>query len=304
VRNSQQKGDALEAAVEAIEGLILRSSPNVKDKSYLIESKKIITVDGVHHEIDLFVTFDLGPGYTAVYIFECKNWQDAVGKNEIIVFAEKIAAARAQHGFFIAKSFTADAKAQADKEPRIKLVLAIEHDPVSTIVPFGYHSARQTPTHVRLDFKVWGPRPSEPIKLDMPKAVVTLNGTRVDFLDYMNVWATEAMNESTRTFPSGTLAVGIYQREVRSERAFDEGVLTIDGNKIRTATITVQFDIILVRPAIKSHFEISGRGRVISFEEHKLGDMTMHKVQFTFAGSVPADEDEAESDTDDDQSSA
>ena len=241
-----------------------------------------------------------------MYIFECKNWQDAVGKNEIIVFAEKIAAARAQHGFFIAKSFTADAKAQANKEPRMELVLAIEHDPVNTILPFGFHSVRQTPTHVRLDFKVWGPGASEPVKLDMPKAVVTLNGTRIDFLDYMNVWAMEAMNETTRTFPSGTLAEGIYQREGKSQRAFEEGVLTIDGNKIRTATITVQFDIILVRPAIKSHFEIGGRGRVISFEEHKLGDMTMHKVQFTFAGPVPADEDEPESDTDpeNDQSSA
>jgi len=36
---SQQKGDALESAVLAIEGMILRSSPNVKEKTYRIESK-------------------------------------------------------------------------------------------------------------------------------------------------------------------------------------------------------------------------------------------------------------------------
>ena len=146
---AQHKGNALEEAVRAIEETILRTSPNVKDKTYRIESKKIINADDVHHEIDLVVTFDLGPGNKPVYIFECKNWQEAVGKNEIIIFAEKIAAAGAQRGFFVAKSFTSDAVAQADKEPRMELVIAAEHDPVSTILPFGYHSIFNRPTHTR-----------------------------------------------------------------------------------------------------------------------------------------------------------
>ena len=47
---AQQKGNALEAAVLAIEEVILRTSPNVKEKTYLIESKKLINVGGVHHE--------------------------------------------------------------------------------------------------------------------------------------------------------------------------------------------------------------------------------------------------------------
>jgi hypothetical protein len=89
VTTAQEKGNALEAAVLAIEELILRTSPAVKEKTYVIESKKIINAGGVRHEIDLFVTFELGPGYNPVFIFECKNWQEAVGKNEIIVFCRK-----------------------------------------------------------------------------------------------------------------------------------------------------------------------------------------------------------------------
>jgi hypothetical protein len=143
---------------------------------------------------------------------------------------------------------------------------------------------------VRLDFKNWGSGPSGQIKLDLPTAVVLLNSNSIDFLDYINVWATEAINEYMRTFPSGMLPDGIYQREVKSERSFNEGVLKINEHSIRTAAITVQFDITLVRPAIKSDFEISGRGRVISFVEHMLGDMTMHKVQFTFAQPIPEDD--------------
>jgi len=54
VTTSQEKGNALEAAVLAIEERILRTSPNVKEKTYLIESKKLINVAGVRHEIDLF----------------------------------------------------------------------------------------------------------------------------------------------------------------------------------------------------------------------------------------------------------
>jgi hypothetical protein len=285
--SSYQKGNALEDAVRAIEELILRASPNVKEKSYLVESKKVITVGGVHHEIDLFVSFELGPGYKSIYIFECKNWKEAVGKNEIIVFAEKIAAAGAQRGFFIAKSFTVDALAQASKEARMELVFASEHDPVNTIAPFGYHTTRTTPTHVTIEFTKWGARLTERVKIDLPKAVATRNGNPLDLLEYINAWGTEAITESMRTFPSGTLPEGIYQRECSSERSFAEGVLTINETSMQTATITVQFDIILVRPAIKSDFEVNGRGRVISFEEHKVGDMTMYKVQFTLAGSMP-----------------
>jgi hypothetical protein len=209
----QQKGNALEEAVRAIEELILRTSPNVKEKTYLIESKKIINAGGVHHEIDLFVTFELGPGYKPIYIFECKNWKDAIGKNEIIVFAEKIAAVGAQRGFFVAKSFTADAIAQAEKESRMELVTAAEHDPASTILPFGYQTTFTKAIHVRAVFSKWGTPGTKLVKYDLSQATATLNGSSLNLLDYMNAWVTQAMNESMLTFPSGTLVDGTYQRE-------------------------------------------------------------------------------------------
>jgi hypothetical protein len=278
----QQKGNALEAAVLAVEKLILGTSPNVKEKTYRIESKKIINVGGVHHEIDLFVTFELGPGYSPIFIFECKNWKDAVSKNEIIVFAEKIAAAGAQRGFFVAKSFTADALAQAKKEPRMELVAVTEHDPASTIMPFSYQSTFTKPTHVKAAVKKSGIPGTKSVKMDLSQAVATLNGSPLNLLEYMNAWVIEAMNQTMLTFPSGTLADGTYQRECASERTFAEGTFTVNDIPIGTATIDVQFDVYLVRPAIKSHFEINGRGRVISLEAHTVGDVTMTEVQFTF----------------------
>src|ERR1700722_8924757 len=108
-----EKGNDLEKVVAGIERHILHTSPNLCENPFLIESKKIICVGGVHHEIDIFVTIDSARGYKSVYIFECKNWTDAVGKNEVIIFSQKIGAAQAQHGYFVAKSFTRDAEAQA-----------------------------------------------------------------------------------------------------------------------------------------------------------------------------------------------
>lgn len=90
---SHEKGNALELAVRAIEVAILRTSPSYNEKTFLIESKKIIQVGGVRHELDIWVRVALGVGYDAIFILECKNWQEKIGKNEIIVFTEKIQAA-------------------------------------------------------------------------------------------------------------------------------------------------------------------------------------------------------------------
>jgi hypothetical protein len=202
------------------------------------------------------------------------------------VFAEKIAAAGAQRGFFVAKSFTADAEAQANKEPRMKLVVAAEHGPASAILPLGYQSRFQKVTHVKAIFRKPGSVGARVERYDISQATPTLNGNPLNLLEYMNAWVTEAINESMRTFPSGTLAEGIYKRECTAERSFGEGVLIVNGTPIGTATITVQFDIHLVRPAVKSHFEIGGRGRVISFEAHTVGDATINQVDFIF-GAAP-----------------
>src|SRR5258708_6316200 len=94
----KEKGDALELAVQAIESSILKASPSYQEKTFTIEGQKIVTVADVRHEVDIWVSVDLGEGYTALFIFECKNWEESVGKNEIIVFAEKIRALQAQRG--------------------------------------------------------------------------------------------------------------------------------------------------------------------------------------------------------------
>lgn len=91
-----------------------------------------------------------------------------------------------------------------------------------------------------------------------------INGKVLNLLEYLNVWVIEAMNGSMLTFPSGTLAEGVYERECESDRTFPEGVFVINDTNIQSASINVQFEIYLVRPTVKTHFEINGRGRFLS----------------------------------------
>jgi len=86
----QQKGNTLENAVRGIENLLLSLSPSLQKETYKIESKKIISVGEVRHEIDVFVSVDLGSGYKSVFIFECKNWKDPVSKNEVIILVKRL----------------------------------------------------------------------------------------------------------------------------------------------------------------------------------------------------------------------
>jgi hypothetical protein len=132
--SSQQKGDALEVAVAAIEHVILHNSLSVS--GIQLERKKRINVGGVHHEIDLFLTIDSGAGYKSIFIFECKNWQDAVNKNEIIIFSKKILDSSAAMAFFVAKAYTSDAIAAAKLDPRIVLYTAIKYDPTKEATEF------------------------------------------------------------------------------------------------------------------------------------------------------------------------
>ncbi len=260
-----EKGNALESAVAAIEHHILSTSPNLREKTFLIESKKILVVDGVHHEIDVFVTIDLGDGYESVFIFECKNWSDAVGKNEIIIFEKKIEVARAQHGYFVAKSFTKDAESQAATNGRVDLLRASEHNPAITPRPFDFHTNLISPIHAETTFFVRGGDHSALKTLDLKVASAKLHGSAIGLCHYLNKWAEEAASKDVLHFRSERKKDDDYEREVASRRDFPPGEFVVDDRDIERAESFVRYNVRVVRPAIVSHFEVESRGRVVSF---------------------------------------
>lgn len=234
----------------------------------------------MHHEIDIFVTIDLGQGYKSVFIFECKNWADAVGENEIIVFQEKLDAGQAQHGFFVAKSFTADAKAQASKEPRLSLLFVTEHSPEATPVPFDFHIINLELLHIDATFHGWKHAGEESL-VDLNTARANFQGSPVNIDQYLKAWAVDASNTKALAFRSERCPQGAYDQSTSAIREFGDGEFLLEGESIKKAELSVAFRVHVLRPPIVSHYEVRSRGRSLRFAPVGFGEDAM-QVSLTF----------------------
>jgi len=183
-----QKGIHLEDAVRLIEQTILNSKPGLKDFPFSIETRKIFVADGVRHEIDVYVEIDLGHGYKSLFIFECKNWEDPVGKNELIIFSEKLKITNAQKGYFAANKLTKDAANQAAKDERIELLQIAADNSILLSFP-DFHSIErdQSKMHTNANCIKRGTEQdnieSQPISPDDCK--IELNGRSIDLTTHI-----------------------------------------------------------------------------------------------------------------------
>ena len=269
----QEKGDALEVAVAAIEHVILLNSPTLKGTPQF-ERKKRINVGGVHHEIDLYLTIDSGAGYKSIFIFECKNWQDAVPKNEIIVFSKKILDSSAAMGFFVAKSYTADAIAAAKLDQRIVLYTAVEHDPTKEAVEFYCRFPNMTAYDAT--FAAFGSKGQKFETKNMDTIRVTYRGQAVNLRKQFILWCTEACENDFVAFFDEPVPEGIYPRPpVDKVRTFIRGELVFDECEIEKATLHIEYFFEVVKSPLVSHFEVETRGRCYSFAPLKLKEGTM-----------------------------
>src|SRR5260370_14750236 len=268
--NFQEKGDALEKAVHAIETLILRTNPATKDAPITIEPKKVVIVDGVKHEIDIYITIDLGKGYKSVFIFECKNWQEAVGKNEIIVFSEKIDAVQAQTGFFIAKKFGEYAQAQAKKDKRIELLIA--SDELASLPPFIYdfHFVHNTVVRSHIEFRMLPylqRRGTPPVTNE---SFVRYNTEGLLVGKFNERMQNTVVNETMNNQPTALFAEGVYHFKRSKTYIFAQNELFVQGNACLAVDAHVEWDTRIIRPKIISTFDVKTRGRVITLDSGQL----------------------------------
>ena len=254
----------------SIERHILGTSPTLKEESFIIESKKIINVGGVHHEIDIFVTIDPGDGYKSIFIFECKNWRESVGKNEVVVFAEKISATQAQHGYFVAKSFTKDAEAQASTNARISLLRADEREPSDAPVPFGFHIVMLIAVNGATTFFARGGDHSKTNPLSLDGSTAKLAGTVIDLKAYLNQWAIDAAHTDSRSFRSERVPDGEHERTAKVCREFQPGEFLLNERDVERAESSVTYNLRVIRPAVVSYFEIQTRGRAVTLAPVQL----------------------------------
>lgn len=264
---SLEKGDALENAVRSIETLIFRSSPALREQDVRIEQKKRIVVDGVRHEIDLYVEVDVAPGHKAVFIFECKNWSAPVNKNEMIIFAEKIDAVSAQKGYFVAKDYTSDAIAQSRKDKRLELLYAKEYSEITPLTQ-DLHAIFIDAANPRVDIKIGITRPEDqPIAdaIDINNVTATYSGISEPLGAYVKRWFEKLVEKNLCTFQSQTLPADRYARAECDTRTFQSGTFYLADIAVERLVLNVEFGVHVLRPPIISHFDVATKGRFVKF---------------------------------------
>lgn len=285
MKTPAEKGDALQQAVHAIEQCILMTSPALRENPFVIEQKKVVCVDGVRHEIDIFVTVHLAAEYEpAIYIFECKNWKKAVGKTEIVDFAEKVKAVNAAHGYFIAKSFSKYAKAQAQKrDARLTLRVVNESDDVSGLPVPGYLHFTETimkGVDIRFDQR----NRTEYIEQILGLATIHAEsrGSLIDLPAYVGRWADDIMGKDSLSVPSHRVPEGGHARAASGSRLFAPGDLVLNGKEIESGCVNVSYQVNVYRPPVISLFDVETRGRVSSLAPVKsqlAGTVNMRIVE-------------------------
>lgn len=266
--NPLAKGNALENAVQAIERTILSQAPGFKEGTFRIEGKKILKVDGVHHEIDVHVSAALPAAYDAVFIFECKNWEQKVPKNEIIVFSEKIRASNAQRGFFVAKTFTKDAVAQAALDQRMVLLSAAELDLATLAIPAGFHGIHLGDT--KADVALMAPgatfdsHPRTPI--DIAGATFVLDGQETSLHDFVQVFINRLRNESSNKINSGAMTEGVHVLAFAGDHEFAEGQATVNGKPLGKLHAAGTVEVHISRAVVVSAYEVATRGRHVTVQ--------------------------------------
>lgn len=67
---SHVKGLALETAVKFIQQTILETDPAMKGTKFSIETRKIVSIAGVRHELDVFIKTHPDSRFESSWVFE------------------------------------------------------------------------------------------------------------------------------------------------------------------------------------------------------------------------------------------
>jgi hypothetical protein len=272
-RTAAQKGNILEDAVKTIETSILRTEPRAVGHDFTIECRKVIKVDGVPHEIDIYVTVHFGPKYPSIFIFECKNWAEPIDKNHVIIFSEKIAVSGATHGYFVAKAFTAGARAQADKDKRITLLTVAEHDPLLLAPSYPQRGMTFSPHSIAFTVTAYDgcviKAPDHSLPATYKNSLTTVGAVIKSIGDETFMKCDPLMNE-----PGEHFQYIPFLREYAPEelKILDKEVSNIQGE--------VEIKVFIYDEVIDYSFDVATRGRVIQFNpvQHPDGIISRSRI--------------------------
>lgn len=267
VSESAQKGRALETAVRFIQQTILKSDPKLEGTQFSVEVNKIVTLSGVRHEIDILVKTLPDSQYETTWVFECKNWRKAVGKNEVIVLAEKVDAIRANRGFLVARKFSKHAEAQSQIDNRLSLIPCTDQF-LSPLDNVELALTVPEPHAVQVLIKERGVPPTEhPNEVGWKGKLCSLNKQLVDFPSFVKRHIDQRILQVQKELAGEDRVQGKQSDQWCGARIeFGDGEFIFDGLEVEWMTLEARYTTTIHKRKLLSKFELKGHGRAFSFE--------------------------------------
>jgi hypothetical protein len=265
-----EKGRALEKAARLIQETIFKCDPKLKTSEFSIECNKTVSIDGVRHEIDILIKTLPGSSYESTSIFECKNWKEPVGKNEVILLGAKVKAISANRGVLVARRFTKDARAQANSDTRLSLVECTD----DFVAPFRveiFHVVHD-PVQLIVSVKERGvPTTNNPATLEWKEKPWRFNDNEVNALSFVDQRVREMLSQYEADNRAMYQARANHFGEASVQLVFRPGELTIGALDVEYMVLQIKFFVNHRIQKLLSKFELKGQGRAFSFEPVESG---------------------------------
>lgn len=259
------KGRELEESVYFIQKNILETDSKYRGQAFTIERNQIVFAGGVRHELDVVVKVQPGADYEALVLFECKNWKKKVGKNEVIIFSEKIRAVAASRGFIVAANWTKDAESQARKDSRVKLVKCSNdfQSPLSAV-----QMLHQTTDllNIEVHARIVGPDRLPTIAPFDIDAIWTMSGSPIVLRTFIKGQADRLYSEKFQQDHQRLQLEGTHEGVARGRILFDNGEMVSLNQELEWMELTCHYRVSNALQKLRSRFEVKGYGRTYSFE--------------------------------------
>ena len=263
---SGKKGKTLEDAVEAIHDSILRGDPKYRGLDYTIDTRVRRRVRDVDYEIDVLVETPPTSSFPATWIFECKNWKDAVGVEQLAYLAHKVEALGASRGFLVAPAISPSAA------EFIKTRSHLEHIPCTEEFSSLLNSAQVTyvcqdvySKNVEVHWEA-GNTYIDIGGLTLETMFCSRLGQELKFEDFVAPLFEKAAEQhheiEFRYFPKE----GTHWRQVVQEVQFVPRELYVQKREVNSLLIRFDYLITFQRRRLISKFQLQGRGQTFEFE--------------------------------------
>lgn len=255
---AKDKGNSLELAVQRIEESLLAHDPSLRGTRARIERNKKLIVDTVPYEIDVLVTVNVETPYETIHIFECKNWAQPVGAEEILKFDGKRREVRAHSATMVARAFTGPAEALAKKTGISLLTASEELLPLNVHAPVVSHKIESGAVEVKFRYA----DPDAPKQLDFANTDCELEGSSMKIGALLDVMIHAHLSAITHGDPRSKLG-GTHAGRTSLGRTFRDEHMFVGAHEVAWIQINLDYSVEVIFPVINTKFGVSGRGGFI-----------------------------------------